>query len=136
MQCRNVLTRIDAFRTRELAPMGKPAGERHRRACRSCDESQADVDHLAHAVKSLTLVPPVSCREGCKEAVVDSFDRVDNVWVAFANGRIRMIAEADSIDDVRQKYAKKYGRVLEPATIPATLRRQVLAAVHGEGVES
>jgi O-6-methylguanine DNA methyltransferase len=136
MQCRNVLTRIDAFRTRELAPIETTAVEQHLRTCRSCDASQADVDHLAHAVKSLTLVPPVSCRDAVKENIADSFDRVDGVWVAFANGRIRMIAEADSIDDIRQQYGKKYGRVLEPATIPATLRRQVLAAVHGEGVES
>jgi len=63
MQCRNVLTRIDALRTRELAPMEKTAVEQHLRTCRSCDDSQSDVDHLAHAVKSLALVPPVSCRD-------------------------------------------------------------------------
>ena len=53
MQCRTVLTRIDALRTRELAPIEKTAVEQHLSTCRSCDESQADVDHLAHAVKSL-----------------------------------------------------------------------------------
>jgi len=136
MQCRNVLTRIDALRTRELAPIEQTAVEQHLRTCRSCDASQADVDHLADAVKSLALAPPTSCRDACCEAAADSFDRVEDVWVAFSNGRIRMIAKADSIDDIRQTYAKKYGRVLEPATIPAALRRQVLAAVHGEGVES
>jgi O-6-methylguanine DNA methyltransferase len=136
MQCRNVLTRIDALRTRELAPIEKTAVEQHLRTCPSCDASHTDVDHLAHAVKSLALVPPVSCLNECKEAVADSFDRVDDVWVAFSNGRIRMITEADSIDEIRQTYAKKYGRVLEPATIPAALRRQVLAAVGGEGVET
>jgi len=136
MQCRNVLTRIDALRTRELAPIEQTAVEQHLRTCRSCDASQADVDHLADAVKSLALAPPSSCRDACCEAAADSFDRVEDVWVAFSNGRIRMIAKADSIDDIRQTYAKKYGRVLEPATIPAALRRQVLAAVHGEGVES
>jgi O-6-methylguanine DNA methyltransferase len=136
MQCRNVLTRIDALRTRELAPFEKTAVENHLRTCRSCDDSQLDVGHLAHAVKSLALVPPVSCRDACKDAVADSFDRVGDVWVAFADGRIRMTAEADSIDDLRPSYAKKYGRVLEPGTLPAALRRQVKAAVDGEGVES
>jgi O-6-methylguanine DNA methyltransferase len=136
MQCRTVLTRIDALRTRELAPIEKTAVEQHLRTCRSCDESQADVDHLVHAVKSLTLVPPSSCREGCKDAIADSFDRVGDVWVAFSNDRIRMITEADSIDDVRQPYAKKYGRVLEPGTIPDALRRQVAAALRGEGVDA
>lgn len=136
MQCRNVLTRIDALRTRELAPIEKTAVEQHLRTCRSCDVSQADVDHLAHAVKSLALVPPVSCREGCKDAVADSFDRVGDVWVAFSKGRIRMISDADSIDDVRQPYAKKYGRVLEKGSIPDALRRQVIAAMSGEGVDT
>jgi len=136
MQCRTVLTRIDALRTRELAPIEKTAVEQHLRTCRSCDVSQSDVGQLAQAVKSLTLVPPVSCREGCKDAVADSYDRVGDVWVAFSNGRIRMIAEADSIDEVRQSYAKKHGRVLEHATIPDALRRQVLAAQRGEGVDA
>ena len=44
MQCRNVLTRIDALRTRELAPIEKAAVEAHLRTCRSCDESQDDVE--------------------------------------------------------------------------------------------
>ena len=43
MQCRTVLTRIDALRTRELAPIEKTAVEEHLRTCRSCDESQDDV---------------------------------------------------------------------------------------------
>jgi O-6-methylguanine DNA methyltransferase len=136
MQCRNVLTRIDALRTRELSPIEKTAVEEHVLTCASCDESQADVDHLAHAVKALALAPPVSCREGCKDAVADACARVGHVWVAFTKDRIRMIAEADSIDDLRQGYAKKYGRVLEPGTIPPALRRQVLAAVEGEGVDA
>src|SRR3954454_3445235 len=136
MQCRNVLTRIDALRTRELAPIEKTAVEAHLRTCRSCDASQGDVEQLVHVVKSLALVPPVSCVETCKEAIADSFDRVGDVWVAFTKERIRMIRSAESIDDVRQPYAKKYGRVLEPGTIPAVLRRQVVAAVGGEGVDA
>jgi O-6-methylguanine DNA methyltransferase len=136
MQCRNVLTRIDALRTRELAPIEKTAVEQHLRTCRSCDVSQDDVVQLAQAVKSLALVPPASCREECKEAIADSFDRVGDVWVAFTKDRIRMIAAAESIDGVRRPYAKKYGRVLEPGAIPAALRRQVAAAVKGEGVDA
>ena len=136
MQCRTVLTRIDALRTRELAPIEKTAVEQHLSTCRSCDESQEDVDHLVHAVKSLALVPTSSCRGVCGEAIADSFDRVGDVWVAFSGDRIRMITAADSIDDVRQSYAKKYCRVLVPGTIPAALRRQVVAAAGGEGVDT
>ncbi len=134
MQCRTVLTRIDALRTRELASIEKTAVEQHLLTCYSCVESQADVVDLADAIKSLAVVPERSCREAVKEQIADSFDRVGDAWVAFSNGRIRMIAEAESIDDVREAYAKKHGRVLEPGTIPEPLRRQVEAAVNGEGV--
>ncbi len=134
MQCRTVLTRIDALRTRELASIEKTAVEQHLKTCRSCDDSQADVVDLADAIKSLAVVPERSCREAVKEQIADSFDRVGDVWVAHSQGRIRMIAEAESIDDVREAYAKKYGRVLEPGTVPEALRHQVEAAVNGEGV--
>jgi O-6-methylguanine DNA methyltransferase len=134
MQCRTVLTRIDALRTRELASIEKTAVEQHFKTCRSCNDSQADVVDLADAIKSLAVAPERSCREAVKQQIADSFDRVGDAWVAFSNGRIRMIAKADSIDDVREAYAKKYGRVLEPGTIPEPLRRQVEAAVNGEGV--
>ncbi|MEA2235367.1 MAG: methylated-DNA-[protein]-cysteine S-methyltransferase [Thermoanaerobaculia bacterium] len=136
MQCRTVLTRIDALRTRELASIEKTAVEQHFKTCRSCNESQADVVDLAHAIKSLAVAPERSCREAVKEQIADSYGRVGDVFVAFSDGRIRMIAQAESIDEVRESYAKKYGRVLEPATIPETLRRQVLAAQRGEGVDA
>jgi O-6-methylguanine DNA methyltransferase len=136
MQCRTVLTRIDALRTRELATIEKTAVEQHLRTCRSCDESQADVDDFAHAVKSLAIAPERSCRDAVKEQIADSFDRVGDVWVAFSKNRIRMIAAAESIDALREPYAKKYGRVLDPATIPEPLRRQVVAALRGEGVDT
>src|SRR3954453_3395061 len=97
MQCRNVLTRIDALRTRELAPIEKTAVEQHLRTCRSCDASQDDVVQLVHGVKPLGLGPPVSCRASCKEAIVDSFDRGGGVSVAFTKDRIRMITAEDSI---------------------------------------
>jgi len=136
MQCRAALTRIDALRTRELAPIEQTAVEQHLKTCRSCNESTADVDTLVHAVKSLAVAPPRSCCDDVKSACVDSIDRVGEAWVAFSKDGIRMIAAADSIDDVRAMYAKRYGRELTPAPIPEPLRKQVLAAMHGEGVDA
>lgn len=136
MQCRTVLTRIDALRTRELATVEKTAVEQHLKICRSCGQSQTDVGDLVHAVKSLAVAPERSCRDAMKEQIADSFDRVGDVWVAYSNGRIRMIAAAESIDDLRAPYAKKYSRGLDHATIPDVLRRQVVAALRGEGVDA
>ena len=133
MQCRSVLTRIDALRTGELAPMEQTAVETHLRTCRSCGESCDDVGSLAHAVKALAVAPPRSC---C-EAITDHFDRVETpsgpMVVVFSDRGIRLIAPAGS--DIRAAYAKRCGRILAEGTIPAALRREVLAAVGGEGVD-
>src|SRR6185369_3003867 len=130
MQCRTVLTRIDALRTSELPPIEQTAVENHLKTCRSCNASTSDVDELAHIVKTLTIVPPSSCRDACS----DSFERVGDVYVAFNADRIRMIT-ADSIDELRARYAKRYGRALIEGSMPAALRRQVTAALKGEGVD-
>jgi O-6-methylguanine DNA methyltransferase len=130
MQCRTVLTRIDALRTSELPPIEQTAVENHLKTCRSCNASTSDVDELAHIVKTLTIVPPSSCRDACS----DSFEQVGDVFVAFTADRIRMIT-ADSIDELRARYAKRYGRALIEGSMPAALRRQVTAALKGEGVD-
>ena len=124
------------MRTRELASIEKTAVEQHFKTCRSCNDSQADVVDLADAIKSLAVAPERSCRDAVKGQIADSFAHVGNMFVAFSNGRIRMIAQAESIDEVREAYGKKYGRVLEPATLPEVLRRQVVAAVRGDGVDT
>jgi len=136
MQCRAALTRIDALRTRELAPIEQTAVEQHLKSCRSCNESTSDVDTLVHAVKSLAVAPPRSCRDDVKTACVDSYDRVGDVWVAFSKSGVRMVTTAESIDEIRAPYAKRYGRELAPATIPEPLRKQVVAAMSGEGVDT
>jgi len=136
MQCRAALTRIDALRTRELAPIEQSAVEQHLKTCRSCNESTTDVDALVHAVKSLAAVPARSCCDAVKAKCVDSYDRVGDVWVAFSKDGIRMITTAESVDELRAPYAKKYGRELAPAPIPEALRRQVVAAMSGEGVDA
>jgi O-6-methylguanine DNA methyltransferase len=131
MQCRTVLTRIDALRTSELPPIEQTAVENHLKTCRSCNASTNDVDELAHIVKTLTIAPPSSCRDACS----DSYERIGDVHVAFNANSIRMIT-ADSLDELRTHYAKRYGRALCEGTMPAALRRQVAAALKGEGVDA
>src|SRR5690242_17485328 len=96
MQCRNVLTRIDALRTHELPEIEQQAVESHLKTCRSCNASTDDVGQLAQIVKKLTIVPTRSCRDACSDSVA----RIDDVWVAFTNDRIRMIT-SDSLDELR-----------------------------------
>jgi len=132
MRCRPTLTRVDALRTGELPAEEHRAVEKHLKTCKSCEDSAEDVERLANAVKALAIAPPRSIRESMRST--DFFDKVENVWVAFADRSIRMI-NGRSLDDLRSWYARRYGRGLEQATLPEPLRKQVVAALHGEGVE-
>ena len=133
MRCRATLTRVDALRTGELRPDEHRAVEEHLKGCRSCEASVGDIERLAAAVKSIGVEPPRPIRKSLQTS--DFYDRVENVWVAFAGRAIRMIS-ARSFDDLRGRYARRYGRRLEQAAIPAPLREQVLSALHGGGVDN
>lgn len=130
MQCRTVLTRVDALRTGELGAAEVEAVNEHLARCRSCDDSVHDVTSLAAAVKALAEKPPRSCRDSIDCS--DSLDRIDDVWVAFNDHGIRMITRGSSESAFREKYAKRYGRALEKTAISDDLRRQVAAALTGD----
>lgn len=139
MRCRSVLTRIDAMRTGELAPDEREPLHEHLGICPSCDESVSDVEQLAKAVRALAVEPPRSCREAVAAKIADSFAKVDTtagtVWVAFTDRGLRMIHRAPSESAFRAAYTKRYGRLLEQAPLPERLRKQVVAATEGQGVE-
>jgi O-6-methylguanine DNA methyltransferase len=130
MQCRSVLTRVDALRTGELQADEHGAVKEHLRTCPSCDASVADVDDLARSIKSLAAAPPRSC----KDALADSYEQVDDVWVAFSERGIRMIHRG-SFEDFHAAYTGRCGCTLKAGTLPEALRKQVHAALQGEGVE-
>ncbi len=131
MRCRSVLTRVDALRTGELPPDEQGVVHEHLKTCPSCDESLGDVGTLAKSVKALIAAPPRSCRD----AICDSYERVGDVWVAFTKDGLRMIHRGGTLDDFLGVYTKRYGRSLQPATLPDALRKQVNAALEGEGVD-
>jgi O-6-methylguanine DNA methyltransferase len=132
MRCRSVLTRVDALRTGELPPDEQGVVHEHLRSCKTCDASVSDVTTLANSVKSvLSMTPPRSCRD----ALCDAYERVgDDVWVAFSQNGIRMIHRG-SFESFRAAYTKRYGRMIDAGTLPDAIRKQVHAALEGEGVD-
>jgi len=130
MQCRSVLTRVDALRTGELQADERGAVNEHLRTCPSCEASVHDCDDLARSIKSLAAAPPRSC----KDTIGDSYEQVDDVWVAFSERGIRMIHRG-SFEDFHAAYTARCGCTLKAGTLPDALRKQVRAALHGEGVE-
>jgi O-6-methylguanine DNA methyltransferase len=139
MRCRSVLTRIDALRTGELAREEHEPLHEHLERCSSCNESVADVENLVRAVKSIALAPPRSCRDAVKGQCVDSFDVVsesgESVYVAFSDKGLRMLHRGGTLDDFRDRYTDRHGRGLDRAKLPDRFRRQVVAALRGEGVD-
>ncbi|HET8775822.1 MAG TPA: methylated-DNA--[protein]-cysteine S-methyltransferase [Thermoanaerobaculia bacterium] len=130
MQCRSVLTRVDALRTGELQADEHGAVEEHLRTCPTCDASVADVGDLARSIKSIAAVPPRSC----KDALADSYEQVGDVWVAFSERGIRMIHRG-TFEEFHAAYTARCGCTLKAGTLPEALRKQVQAALEGEGVD-
>jgi O-6-methylguanine DNA methyltransferase len=135
MQCRSVLTRIDAMRTGELPEAEAEQVHTHLKRCSSCEESTTDLAQLARSIKSLVIEPPRPMRE----TITDHFDVIENgkekVLAAFSDRGLRMIHLGGTKEEFRQAYARRFGRELEPAPLPARLRRQLIAALSGQGVD-
>ncbi|HYC87775.1 MAG TPA: methylated-DNA--[protein]-cysteine S-methyltransferase [Thermoanaerobaculia bacterium] len=130
MQCRSVLTRVDALRTGELEAGERSAVHEHLRSCPSCDESVSDVDTLASSLKDLITAPPRSCRD----ALADSYEQLGDVWVVFSDKGLKMIRRGGTFEELRAAHCARGGCTLKPAALPEALRKQVTAALEGEGV--
>jgi len=139
MRCRSVLTRIDAMRTGELASEDHGELHDHLGRCKSCDESVEDIEQFASIVKSLTATPPRSCRDSVTGKCADSFDTItergETVRVVFTDRGLRMIHRGGNADELRDRYAKRHGRLVTEGKLPERFRKQVIAALRGEGVD-
>lgn len=135
MRCRTALTRIDAMRTGELLAPESAEVHDHLRTCPSCDESVNDLTALTASLKATVVAPPRSIRN----EISDHFDVIraggDEVLVAFSDRGLRMITTGVSSEDFRDSYLRKFGRDLSRAALPDRLRKQVVSALAGEGVD-
>lgn len=131
MQCRSVLTRVDALRTGELEAGERSAVDEHLRTCRSCDDSVADVDTLARSLrKMIAEAPPRSCRD----ALADHYEQLGDVWVVFSDKGLKMIRRGGTFEELRAAFCESGGCTLKAGTLPDALRKQVTSALEGEGV--
>ncbi|HJQ40045.1 MAG TPA: methylated-DNA--[protein]-cysteine S-methyltransferase [Thermoanaerobaculia bacterium] len=139
MRCRSVLTRIDAMRTGELASTDRDEIHEHVGTCPSCNDSISDVEALAQSVKSLFAAPPRSCRDTVAGKCKDSYERLteggETVWVVFTDRGLRMIHRGGTLDEVRERYARRHGRELQEGRLPERFRKQLAAALGGQGVD-
>ena len=138
MQCKNVLTRIDALRTGELEHEQHQNIEEHLEVCGSCRESLEDVGELASRVKQLSVSPSRSCRDSLQKRLCHCFERIDTggrtAWIVFSSAGIRMIDLSGGDEaELRRKYCHRTGKELMSGTMPVEMRKAVEAALRGEG---
>ncbi len=123
------------MRTGELPEQETSAVHDHLKRCQCCEESTTDLAALVQNIKSIVMEPPRPMRD----AITDHLDVIesgrDRVFVAFSKRGLRMIHLGGSKEDLQMAYAKRFGRELEAAELPARLRKQVIAALAGEGVD-
>ncbi len=123
------------MRTGELPTQESSEVHQHLKTCRSCDESTVDLTELARSIKAVATEPPRSMRDAC----ADRFDVIkangEEVLVAFSDRGLRMITIGASADQFREQYTRRFGRTLVAASLPDKLRKQVIGALSGEGVD-
>ena len=122
------------MRTGELPEPDTSSVHQHLQTCKSCDQSTSDLDELARSIKGLVVAPPRSLRS----VMSDHFDVIDTgneqILVAFSDRGLRMLHLGGSKEKFKKAYARRFGRELTPASLPERLRKQVIAALSGEGV--
>lgn len=138
MQCRTVLTRLDAMRTGELASGECTTIESHLKKCASCEDSRSDLQSFASSVRELVAAPPRSCVETVCSAVAQRLDRVEAgglaAWVVFSSRGVRRISIARiSEEEFREKYLSETGRELRREALPEKWAREITASMEGRG---
>lgn len=138
MRCKNVERRLDAYRTGELPPDEIRHVADHLAACDACSATLQGIAQIAGAMRATP--EPSSRRDGFERLEATPRNRGNRgteepVWVAFSGRGLRMIHRGSSESEFRGKYARRYARTLEPMRMPPELRRQVVAALAGKGVD-
>lgn len=141
MQCRSVLTRIDALRTGELEQTESAEVEKHLTTCPSCEESADDLTSFADVVRDLVVTPPRSCATSVTTMCSDAFDSFSfdgrTVWVAFSSKGIRRIDfRAEDVNAFREAYLRDFGRELREEKLPASFREAIEGGLRGEGANA
>jgi O-6-methylguanine DNA methyltransferase len=137
MQCRSVLTRIDAVRTTELRAAEVREVEGHLASCPSCKKSVEDIEAFAALIRSCTTTPERSLARTIVEAVEDRFDSFETgghrVFVAFSRRGVRMIdLRARTPGEFRRAYQERFGRELCGEPLSPRDREAVEASLRGQ----
>lgn len=141
MQCKSVLTRIDALRTGELDHAESAEVEKHLEICSSCHESSDDVSEFASICRELVVAPSRSCAGEVTSSCADAFDSFEhegtNVWVAFSTKGVRRIdLRSKSAEDFIATYLRDFGRELRRRELPQKYRDEIGRALRGEGASA
>lgn len=137
MQCKSVLTRVDALRTGELEPDVAGVVKEHLGACPSCEESVHDLESLADIARQLRPQPATSLAGLLARFIGFGYDRVEAagraVWVIFSDRGIREIRLSPMPEEELVAAVERRLRApLSPERLPDRLRSAIERALAGE----
>ena len=137
MNCRSVLTRIDALRTSELGTREVQEVEKHLKTCPTCHASFDDVLAFSALIRSCVAEPARSLAAKLVDETQDGFDAFEfggrRVCVAFSRQGIRMIdVRPKTADEFRRAYQERFSRELRDEPLPLGDRRAIEAALSGQ----
>lgn len=141
MQCRSVLTRIDALRTGELDRSESAEVEKHLETCSSCEESTDDLKGFASLCRDLVVAPSRSCAGEVASTCTDAFDSFEHdgstLWVAFSpKGARRIDLRSATADEFAAAYFRDFSRELRRRELPQEVREEIGRALRGEGASA
>lgn len=137
MQCKDVIRRLDAFRTGELPPDHAQKIACHLSICRECTAGLQQIRAIAQRAVQMRARAPKALLEQVLAATGDRYGAVDTAagraWVGFDRRGITMIdlgkPEARAFEHA---YRDRIGRTVRPGSLPADYAFMVRQAAAGK----
>jgi O-6-methylguanine DNA methyltransferase len=141
MECVDVKTCLDAFRTHELTENMKSEIERHLNGCSFCRSSFDALVLFAGKLHGYRNTSADGMATGVLERIRDGFGILDTefgrVWVGFCPEGITMIQIGLASDeDFIRKYVARFDRPIRSAPLPARYVRPVEKALMGQKIST
>jgi O-6-methylguanine DNA methyltransferase len=136
MRCEDVIRRLDAYRTRELARRETLHVKTHLADCGSCEEELAALEGLAADCAALKVRCPDEVAARLRVAIADGYGSVRTdlgpVWVAFNSRGITLVhLGVSAATAFEEACERRLGRRPSPAEVPERFARALRAAAAG-----
>jgi O-6-methylguanine DNA methyltransferase len=137
MECKQVVSILDQYRTGELDHSESEQVARHLASCAGCADHWQELRRLAESFAGLMRAAPEELAARIRDRVVDRYSSVmtdiGTVWVAFNRSGVRMtyLGNADAAV-FEAAHRKRFGSPAIPGVLPERYGGAVVRAAAGE----